>query len=140
MGQGHDVALSDNLKMPRSKSSAGVSNLHNIHAVQNGSKIPLRDVPRTLTVGGTDIHQSSRDVPRTLGVGVEDIRQRSSSESGFQKKVLPKQSTTIGAISGAHGLQDDSGSESCDSLEIKKKDKKQLRLIPKFMRRTNHEK
>ena len=123
--------------MPRSKSSAGVSNLHNIHAVQNGSKIPLRDVPRTLTVEGTDIQQLSRDGPRTLGVGVEDIRQRSSSESNFQKKVLPKQSATIGAISG---LQDDSGSESCDSSETKKKDKKQLRLIPKFMRKTNHEK
>ena len=128
--------------MPRSKSSAGVSNLHNIHAVQNGSKIPLRDVTRTLTVGGTDIQQPPRDIPRTLAVGVADIRQRSSSESCFQKKVLPKQSTTIGAISGPHGLQEDSGSgtESCDSLETKKKEKKQLKLIPKFMRRTNHEK
>ena len=124
LGQGHDAALTDSSKMPRSKSSAGVSMLQNNFTVQNGSKIPLREASRTLTVAETD------------------MRQRSSSEVTFQKKILPKQSTTIGAISGLQGHEDDnlSGTESCDSSEGKKKEKKQLKLIPKFMRRTNHEK
>lgn len=124
LGQGHSAALTDNVKMPRSKSTAGVSNLQNIHAAQNGSKIPLRDASRTLTVAEPE------------------IRQRSSSESTFQKKLLPKQSTTIGAIAGPHGIEEDnlSGTDSCDSSEGKKKEKKHIKLIPKFMRKTNHEK
>lgn len=87
--------------------------------VQNGSRIPRLDASK--------------------GSGKpEAIFQRCDSDNNLQKKVLQKQVGTIGGV-GSSSQDDDSlsGTESLDSEGKPKKEKKKLKLIPKFMRKTD---
>lgn len=61
---------------------------------------------------------------------------RKESDSSLQMRILPKQIGNIGGV-GSSSQDDDSlsGTESLDG-EHRKKDKKKLKLIPKFMRKT----
>lgn len=117
--QGHLPVGNDESRFYRSKSTGG------FHShVQNGSKIPRPDSIRTTSTASSTTKSES------------DSCSRSDSETNLQKKILQKQMGTIGGV-GSSSQDDDSlsGTESLDS-EGRKKDKKKLKLIPKFMRKT----
>lgn len=62
---------------------------------------------------------------------------RTDSEGSLAKRILPKQVSNIGGV--GNSSQDDdslSGTESLDS-EGKRKDKKKMKFIPKFMRKAD---
>ncbi|KAL4230445.1 Stromal interaction molecule 1 [Mactra antiquata] len=120
---GHLSTANDDTRFLRSK-SAGV-----FHPAQNGSKIPRPDCLRSTSIASTATSPTSSK-------SETDSVSRSDSESNLQKKVLQKQIGTIGGVGSSSQDEDSlSGTESLDS-EGKKKDKKKLKLIPKFMRKT----
>lgn len=76
------------------------------------------------------------DVIKTAVKNDINMLKRNDSDSNIHMRVLQKQVGNIGGI--GNSSQDDdslSGTESLDS-DGKKKDKKKLKLIPRFMRRT----
>ncbi|XP_045205289.2 stromal interaction molecule homolog isoform X2 [Mercenaria mercenaria] len=105
--------VSDEARFPRSKSMCGMG------PVQNGSRIPRFDAAKTPVKN--DVNLS-----------------RSDSENNLQKRILQKQVGTVGGV-GSSSQDDDSlsGTESLDSEGKSKKEKKKLKLIPKFMRKTD---
>lgn len=85
---------------------------------QNGSRIPRLDTAKP--------------------VKTETSFPRSDSENNLQKRILQKQVGTIGGVGSSSQDEDSlSGTESVDSEGKVKKEKKKLKLIPKFMRKTD---
>ncbi|XP_052228196.1 stromal interaction molecule homolog isoform X3 [Dreissena polymorpha] len=65
------------------------------------------------------------------------LMKRTDSEGCLAKRILPKQVSNIGGVGNLSQDEDSlSGTESLDS-EGKKKDKKKMKFIPKFMRKTD---
>ncbi|XP_060603930.1 stromal interaction molecule homolog isoform X2 [Ruditapes philippinarum] len=109
---GHTSPVSEDSRFPRSKSMSLMG------PTQNGSRIPRFDAAKT--------------------VKPETNFPRSDSENNLQKRILQKQVGTIGGVGSSSQDEDSlSGTESLDSEGKVKKEKKKLKLIPKFMRRTD---
>lgn len=99
-------------RFPRSKSISGMAP----SMLQNGSRIPRLDASKT-------------------SVKPESNFPRCDSENNLQKRMLQKQVGTIDGVGDDDSL---SGTESVESDGKTKKEKKKLKLIPKFMRKTDH--
>lgn len=123
-----------NETFPRSKSMSTMGNslTGSVASLPRGSRIPRMDLQQA--VGG----QTGAAV---TGSGVLSVAQsaaikRTDSDSSLSKRLLPKQMACVGGVgNSSHDDDSLSGTESLDS-EGKKKDKKKLKLIPKFMRKS----
>ncbi|WAQ98185.1 STIM2-like protein, partial [Mya arenaria] len=114
-------APSDEGRFPRSKS---LSVMNPAHSAFPGSRVPRPDM-----LVGHNLQATHK--PEMTGM------KRTDSDGSLTKRALPKQVTTVGGM--GNSSQDDdslSGTESFDSEGKGKKEKKKLKLIPKFMRRT----
>lgn len=89
-----------------------------LNAAQASSRIPRPDLIKSVV---------KNDI---------NLMPRKDSNGSLHMRILPKQAGTIGGV-GSSSQDDDSlsGTESLDG-EGRKKDKKRLKLLPKFMRKT----
>lgn len=111
------VPSNDDSRFIRSKSMSGM-NTSSTNSTQSASRIPRPDLLKTVV---------KNDI---------SLISRKDSDSNLQMRVLTKQVGNIGGV-GSSSQDDDSlsGTESLDG-EGRKKEKKRLKLIPKFMRKT----
>ena len=94
-----------------------------------------KQLPKFRTVTGVTVQNGTR-IPKLASVTESNLsNQRSISDGNLQKRILTKQVTNVvGSIPDDESL---SSTESTDS-DGRRKEKRKLKLIPKFMRKTEH--